>query len=338
MRMRTLISALLAAAIILPTAAMAAPSPAELYKENKVTLLLGTGAGGGSDLGGRIIAKNWPNVAGNDMQVKNMPGGGGIVAVNYMVNNTRHDGLTMHMMMFGSSYQLPYLTKNKAVKYDASKLNYVLGAYQEPWVMVASKKYASLDDIAKAGKVTYGIMNPLEGNNFAMLPVLEALQLQAKVVTGYKSQQEALLAVAKGEVDITMGPISQVMREVKQGVLPKPLFLLARERSSAIPDVPTFFEAVKVTPEIDALYEECLPLCTAIRMMAVPEDVPADVVAYLKDTFARMAASPEFEADAKKAFLLGGNCLTGKELDAFVQKAFSVDFEDLLERLRKYSR
>lgn len=32
----------------------------------------------------------------------------------------------MHMMMFGSSYQLPYLTKNRAAKYDASRLHYVL--------------------------------------------------------------------------------------------------------------------------------------------------------------------------------------------------------------------
>ena len=210
---------LLLSGLLFTASAFASESPAELYKNNKVTLLLGTGAGGGSDLGGRIIAKHWPQFGGNDMIVKNMPGGGGIVAVNYLVKNCRPDGLTMHMMMFGSSYQLPYLTKNRAAKYDASKLQYVLGAYQEPWVLVASKKFKSLKDIAAAGNITYGIMNPLEGNNFAMLPILEALQLKAKVVTGYKSQQEALLAVAKGEVDITMGPVSQVMREVNQGVL-----------------------------------------------------------------------------------------------------------------------
>ena len=126
-------------------------------------------------------------------------------------------------------------------------------------------------------------MNPLEGNNFAMLPVLEALQLKAKVVTGYKSQQEALLAVAKGEVDITMGPLSQVMREVDHGVLQKPFLLMERERSPFIPDVPTFFEAVHVTPEIDVLYEQCRPLCVAVRMMAVPEDTPDEIVAFLRD-------------------------------------------------------
>lgn len=317
--------------------APAADSPAELYKNNKVTLLLGTGAGGGSDLGGRIIAKHWPEIVGNDMIVKNMPGGGGIVAVNYMVNNCRPDGLTMHMMMFGSSYQLPYLTKNKAAKYDASRLRYVLGAYQEPWVLVASKKFSSLDEVAKAGNITYGIMNPLEGNNFAMLPVLEALRLKARVVTGYKSQQEALLAVAKGEVDITMGPVSQVMREVNQGVLQQPFLLLERERSSLAPDIPTFFEAVNVTPEIDALYEQCKPLCMAVRMMAVPEETPDEVVAFLRDAFARMAASESFEADARKAFLLGGNCLTGQALQDFIQAAFSVDFTALMERLNKYS-
>ncbi|HJD97063.1 tripartite tricarboxylate transporter substrate binding protein [Mailhella massiliensis] len=318
--------------------AVAAETPEELYKNNKVTLLLGTGAGGGSDLGGRIIAKHWPEFGGNDMIVKNMPGGGGIVAVNYLVNSCRPDGLTMHMMMFGSSYQLPYLTKNRAAKYDASRLQYVLGAYQEPWVLVASKKFKSLEDIAKAGNITYGIMNPLEGNNFAMLPILEALQLKAKVVTGYKSQQEALLAVAKGEVDITMGPVSQVMREVNQGVLQKPFLLLERERLPLVPDIPTFFEVIDVTSEIDALYEQCRPLCMAVRMMALPEETPAEIVEYLRDVFTRMAASEAFEADARKAFLLGGNCLTGKELQDFIQTAFSVDFTAIMERLNKYSQ
>lgn len=337
---RTIASAALALVLAMSamSAALAAESPAELYQNNKVSLLLGTGAGGGSDLGGRIIAKHWPDIVGNDMIVKNMPGGGGIVAVNYMVNTCRPDGLTMHMMMFGSSYQLPYLTNSKTARYDASRLHYVLGAYQEPWVLVASRKFASLDDIAQARNVTYGIMNPLEGNNFAMLPVLEALRLKARVVTGYKSQQEALLAVAKGEVDITMGPLSQVMREVNQGVLQAPFLILERERSPSVPDIPTFFEAVTVTPEIDALYEQCKPLCTAVRMMAVPEDTPADVVAFLQDVFARMAASEAFEADARKAFLLGGNCLTGQALHDFVQAAFAVDFPALRERLDKYAR
>lgn len=333
---RTIASAALAL-LVAASAAFAAETPAELYANHKVTLLLGTGAGGGSDLGGRIIARHWPEIVGNDMMVKNMPGGGGMVAVNHMVNNCRPDGLTMHMMMFGSSYQLPYLTRNKAAKYDASRLQYVLGAYQEPWVLVASRKFRSLADVAQAGNVTYGIMNPLEGNNFAMLPVLEALELKARVVTGYKSQQEALLAVAKGEVDITMGPVSQVMREVNQGVLQKPFLLLERERSPFVPDVPTFFEAVPVTPEIDALYEQCKPLCTAVRMMAVPEDTPAEVVDFLRDAFARMAASEAFEADARRAFLLGGNCLTGQALQDFVRTAFAVDFPALRERLDKYA-
>lgn len=339
MLFRLVASATLALTFMLAVpAALAAESPAELYKNNKTTLLLGTGAGGGSDLGGRIIARHWPEIVGNDMVVKNMPGGGGIVAVNYLVNSCRPDGLTMHMMMFGSSYQLPYLTKNRAAKYDASRLHYVLGAYQEPWVLVASGKFRSLDDVARAGNLTYGIMNPLEGNNFAMLPILEALQLKARVVTGYKSQQEALLAVAKGEVDITMGPLSQVMREVNQGVLQKPFLLLERERSPFIPDVPTFFEAVHVTAEIDALYEQCRPLCMAVRMMAVSEDTPDEIVSFLRDAFARMAESESFEADARKAFLLGGNCLTGQELQDFIRTAFNVDFSSVMERLNKYSR
>ena len=73
-------------------------------------------------------------------------------------------------------------------------------------------------------------------------------------------------------------------------------------------------------------------------MMAVPEDTPDEIVAFLRDAFTRMAESESFEADARKAFLLGGNCLTGQELQDFIRTAFNVDFSSIMEKLNKYSQ
>ena len=57
--MKKLLSVALAFACVLAMATSslaAAESPAEFYKKNKITLVVGSKPGGGSDIGGRLIA------------------------------------------------------------------------------------------------------------------------------------------------------------------------------------------------------------------------------------------------------------------------------------------
>lgn len=311
-------------------------SPEEFYRKNKVTLIVGTKAGGGADFGGRLLAKYWKNVTGGEMVVKNMPGAAGVVGLNYMANSCKADGLTMNMIMYAEAYLVPYLTKSPVAKYDASKFNYIAGCFLEPWFLVQSSKFKSLDDMKGKADLKYGAMLPYGSNSFIALPLFDTLNLKARVVTGYQSQPDVQLAVGKGEIDFTMAGVTQTMRQVKQGVLPTPLVVVDKERCPAVPDVPALPELVTMTPEQKALFEKSLKLGVAARMLAMPEGVPAERVKYAREAIRKISQLAAFDEEAKKVFLTGGNFMLDDELDKFIVDTFALDFNEMKAILDKY--
>lgn len=316
--------------------AQAAESPEEFYKDNKATMIIGTGPGGASDVGARLFAKYWNQVTGGEMQVKNMPGAGGVVALNYLANSAKPDGLTMNIMMFNCAYQMPYLQKSRAAKFDPTKFNYIIGGFQEPWILLASKKYSSLDELKAAKELRYGALSPIGESTFAALPVLQGLSLNARIVTGYKSQTEVELAVGKSELDFTLSPLSQGMRAVDQGLVSQPMLVVGEERTPVLPDVPCLTEVADLTPEQKQLLESSMSIAAINRIAAFPAGVPEDRVAYVRKAMEKIVTIPEFNEDAKKVLLLGATPMTGKELDNFVTEAFSLDYQALIDGLEPY--
>lgn len=314
----------------------AAQSAEEFYRTHKVTLIIGTKAGGGADFGGRLLAKYWKEVTGGDMIVKNMPGAAGVVGLNYMANSVKPDGLTMNIIMYAEAYLVPCLTKSPVARYDASKFNYIAGCFLEPWFLVQSEKFKTIDDLRGQKELKYGAMLPYGSNSFIALPLFDTLDLKAKVVTGYQSQPDVQLAVGKGEIDFTMAGVTQTMRQVDQGVLPRPLLVMDKERCPAVPDIPALPELVSMTPEQQQLFEKSLMLGVAARMLAMPEGVPQDRVQYARKVIRQIASMPAFDEEAKKVFLTGGNFMLDEELDAFIKETFALNFDEMKQILDKY--
>src|SRR5262245_32771657 len=96
MRARWPASASVAPAL-LSRVSRAAPQPAaaqtEFYKGKTIELIISTGAGGGLDTNGRIVARHLGNqIPGNPTVVaKNMPGAGHIRAANYVYSQAPKD-------------------------------------------------------------------------------------------------------------------------------------------------------------------------------------------------------------------------------------------------------
>lgn len=69
--------------------------------DNKnITLIIGTGTGGGYDLWGRLIARHiGKHLLGNPTIIpQNMPGAGGVNAVNYIYNIAPKDGTVIGLV------------------------------------------------------------------------------------------------------------------------------------------------------------------------------------------------------------------------------------------------
>ena len=67
------------------------------YEGEQVTLLINYGAGGSTDVEGRLIANHLgKHIPGNpDIIVQNMPGGGGNIGSNYLGTSADADGMTV---------------------------------------------------------------------------------------------------------------------------------------------------------------------------------------------------------------------------------------------------
>jgi hypothetical protein len=84
---------------LLPVLAFLAAAPARAdspYEGKTITIVTSTGVGGVYDLTARVIARHMGrHIPGNPtLIVQNMPGGGNVLATNYMYNIAPKDGLS----------------------------------------------------------------------------------------------------------------------------------------------------------------------------------------------------------------------------------------------------
>ena len=97
------------AAACLLAAGLAAPATAQDYPNQTIKLISSFGAGGGSDIIGRIIAQRLQEKLGQPVVVENRPGAGGLLG-NEAVANAPKDGYTLGVQTAGQIIT-PVMTK-----------------------------------------------------------------------------------------------------------------------------------------------------------------------------------------------------------------------------------
>ena len=98
---------------------------APFFHGKTIRLIVGYTAGSVYDQYARLLAQYMPkHIAGTpEMIVQNMPGGGSLIAANYVYNVAKPDGLTVGMA--GDGIYLDQLLGNKEVRYDVRKFSWV---------------------------------------------------------------------------------------------------------------------------------------------------------------------------------------------------------------------
>ena len=97
----------------------------DFYKGKTVTIISGTTAGSAYDTYARLIASQLgKHVPGNpSFVVQNMPGGGSIIAANYLYGVAKPDGLTIASI--NPALYFNQLAKRKEVQFDWAKFNWI---------------------------------------------------------------------------------------------------------------------------------------------------------------------------------------------------------------------
>lgn len=279
------IAAALAVLAGLATALSLATAQAEdamaFYKGKTVHFIVGYGPGGGYDTYARMLAPHFEKATGATVVVENKPGAGGITALNQMVRGTA-DGLTFQMLN-GEAAILSQLTKKAGVAYDMNKVSMIARVQQEPHFMLVNPKMPdNLKAIVASGKkVKFSAGSRTDNLGDYAAVTCEALDMKCQIITGYKGSKGASLAVFNGEADALTISESSGLRYAKGGKA-KIIITIAHERSEYKPDIPTVYEAFKLSPAKKWWFDWRLGIKAFGRAIVGPPGVPADRLAYLQ--------------------------------------------------------
>ena len=210
--LRFLLAAFALLSALAPARAQQAPADADGYFRGKtLTILVGLESGGTVDLYARSFSQVLRKyLAGNPtILVQNMPGGGGLVATNYLHERARPDGLTI---LYGpwdplaQALQAPglharyenfaYLGGTGDVRVLYGRTDLIAGGLQKP------------ADLARAKNVIVGALNATDVSGLLPHLALEVLGVSNRSVVGYRGGNDVFLALQRGEVQFSSTSIT----------------------------------------------------------------------------------------------------------------------------------
>jgi tripartite-type tricarboxylate transporter receptor subunit TctC len=269
-----------------PIPALAQEDPVK-YPSRPIHIIVGFAAGGGNDIIARVFGQKLSESLGQPVIVENKPGGGAIVATEYVAKSTP-DGYTLLMTASGISINPAVYAK---LPYDAVKDFVAVSELASfPLIMIVSAA-SPIKSVAEL--VAYAKANPDKMNYASSSASFQLVTELFKQKTGapmqvipYKSANESVLAVISGQVTTTIADAGPVVSQVKSGTA-RALAIAASKRMEDLPDVPTLKEA---GADVDAV------LWSGIFM---PRDTPPGIVKKLEAEFMRIAKLPEVIARLK---------------------------------------
>lgn len=292
--------ALSALAIAIGANGAAAEDAAAFYKGKTVRLVVGAGVGGGFDTYARMLAPHFAKALDATVIVENQPGAGGIIALNAIVA-AQPDGLRM-MLVNGTPLLLGQILETANVRYDMTKVSHLGAISNEPWVasVRTDLPIKSPQDMVKYGKqIRWGATGLTSGPSDGAALTCEALKLDCRIITGYRGSSEIALAMERGEIDglyVTDGSAARYQQSKRVRVVG----VGARERSKLMPDVPTFHEAVKLSPQSQWWLDVRAELNDFGRVLVTTPGVPADRLAFLRAAIKKVLTDPAVIKEAAK--------------------------------------
>ncbi|MGH6771527.1 MAG: Bug family tripartite tricarboxylate transporter substrate binding protein [Xanthobacteraceae bacterium] len=280
----------------------AQPAGKDYYKGKQIRMIVGHGVGADYDIGGRLLAKHLArHIPGQPtIIVQNMPGAGSTIAANYLFSQAPKDGT-----VFGSfSRNLPSqaLLGNTRIKSDPRKFSY-LGATSLPsrvCVFWNSAKARSFDDAFSKQLV----IGAAAGGAGSIVPVVlnHVLKTKFRVIEGYKTPADVIIAMERGEVDGICTAYSQFRNYGHLlGAGKMRIVMRAEERPSVeLSNVRSIYSYAK-TDRQRRFLRFVFSTTEFGRPYVMPPGVPPDVVAVMRKAMADTVKDPALIAEAKRS-------------------------------------
>ena len=270
------------------------------YAGKTVRMIVGSGVGGGYDVFSRLIAPYLAKTLGATVIVDNVPGAGGLVALNKLYI-APPDGLQISLVQ-GTMAAVAQLTADQAARFDLTKFTYLstVGAPPGLWLVGPDSPIREVQQAIDAKmKWRWASAGGTSGLGIGAAFTCEALKLDCHIVQGYKSSADAGLAVTRGEMDAVYVPESSANHFVKSKQN-WALATISRTKSQFFRDRPTIFEVAKIDADRIWAMDYLANLEGLGRLLMAPPGIPPARLAYLRAAVKETLSIPQLIAEGEK--------------------------------------
>ena len=175
----------------------------DFYQGKTVSIIVGSGAGGGFDTTARLVARHIARyIPGTPtVIVVNMPGGGGLVAANHVFSAAVKDGTVIGL--FHEAQIMNQLTGGEGVNFDRREFNWLGSSYDDPNVCIVrtdAPVTAFEDMIGRSMQIAVGGTGPGSNTYDAPRVLAAATGASLRAVAGYPTTNDVRVGVERGEI------------------------------------------------------------------------------------------------------------------------------------------
>jgi tripartite-type tricarboxylate transporter receptor subunit TctC len=313
----------------------AADEIGDFYAGKTITMLVGYEAGGGYDLYARLAAQFLGRFLPGQpaVIVQNMPGAGGLKAAHFLLDVAPKDGTTLGI----PSQTIVFDTLlGYSAGVDAGRFQWLgrLAMNVEVGAAFATTGISSMADL-RTREISIGGTGGTAGSSVIPFLLNKLGGTKFKLVEGYRSAIEVILAMRRGELDMVGGVGLATLQarfgsEIKDGSL-RVLYQTGFSRHPDIPDVPGIDEFGRTDEEKQML--ALLSYIAAVgRSIVAPPGVPPARIAALQKAIAAMLADPAVLTFASE-HTIKLEPGSAEDIDAIVRKTLTTS-PDLAAKTR----
>ena len=234
-------------------AGVAAPAAAQDFPNRPVTMIIPFAAGGPTDVLGRIVGARMSEVLGQQVVIENVGGAGGMTGAA-RVAQSAPDGYTIGLGTVGTHAQGQSLYK-KPLYNAATDFTPVALIAEVPIVLIARKDFPAANlkefvDYSKKNqdKMTFGSAGTGSATHLGCVVLNTAMGTSITHVP-YRGTGPAMQDLQGGRIDFLCEVVSTAKPQI-DGNTVKAVAILTKQRSPALPNVPTAVE--QGLPDVEA--------------------------------------------------------------------------------------
>jgi tripartite-type tricarboxylate transporter receptor subunit TctC len=283
--MHKLMKCLSVAAIVLAAVTGAARAQQD-FPNKPIQLLVAFPAGGSTDIAARIVASIAEKALGQPIVIVNRGGAGGQIGWTELVRQ-RPDGYYIGFINLPATNTVILDPERRAI-FTEKDFTPIINQVLDPgviWVR-ADSPYKTVQDLIDAAKKSPGTIRAattgiLSDDHLAILMTEEAApgaKFRLVHLEGGAAQFKEIMA---GNIDVAFDNVGSIVKRVQSGEV-RALAVMDDVRSKFLPDVPTMKELGFPTV-----------ISSSTRGIAGPKEMPAPLVAKLRDVFKKAMEDPE---------------------------------------------